>query len=90
MVAVMDYLYLVLAIVASCATNVFAGSFNAKQKKDASSLYNLILIGVALLSWGIVYVIEGGFEWGVVAYSAAFGLGFAMAMIGVLLATKYL
>jgi drug/metabolite transporter (DMT)-like permease len=75
----MSYLYLFSAVGLMSVLNILGAAFNRKQsgKQNVMPLYNFILCGVSCLTWGIIYLFEGGFESRVLPYSLVFGVCYA-------------
>ncbi|MBO7149080.1 MAG: hypothetical protein J6V93_04400 [Clostridia bacterium] len=80
----MEYFYLLFAILSTTLLSVLNTIFS-RQNSDAGNcafLYNTIATGFAFILWGIILLKDGGFDTGVIAYSAMFGIFFTMAMTG--------
>lgn len=86
----MPYLYLVGAVLTMSSMNLLSGFFNRKnnEKKDPVALYNLIYILIVFAAWTIKFLLKPDFDAGVLWYSMAFGISFALATIGMTMGMK--
>ena len=73
----------------SCVS-IMGGFYNRKndEKKGASSLYNLLIIGTVFLGWFLLFLFDLEMEWGVLPYSVAFGVCYAVCAIATIYALK--
>lgn len=80
----MPYIYLLSAMCASAMLSIMSSLFGRKNAgtKDTSSLYSLIVTISATVSWGILFLWDGEFCGGVLAYSLVYGVFYTMAMVG--------
>ena len=85
----MEYFWLVMATVTSAAISVFGGFYNRQRaERGSGSLYSLLLVLGALVSWLILFLTEPDFAPGVLVYSLFFGVFYVMCNIGLISALK--
>lgn len=79
----MAYLFLPSAVLCSALLSIMASLFNKRNSayQGFSMLYNFILIGSACGGWCIIYLTNLSFDAGVLPYSLAYAIGYAMALI---------
>ena len=79
----MAYLFLLILIVFSALLSIFGSLFNKKNAsfQGFAMLYNVIVIGSACFSWGIIYLTDFSFDAGVIPYALGYAIGYAMALI---------
>ncbi len=80
----MPYIYLLCAMCASALLSIMSSLFGKRNTgaKDTSQLYSLIVTVSTTVSWGILFLSDGEFNGGVLAYSLLYGVFYTMAMIG--------
>lgn len=80
----MGYFYLISAVFSMGASSLFGTAFNRRtaDRKNAVSLYNLMLVTTVLVFWGILWLTDFGFVAGVLWYSLGFGVSYAAATVG--------
>jgi drug/metabolite transporter (DMT)-like permease len=86
----MPYLYLIASVFFVASTSIFGGFYNRKNddKKGASSLYNLLIIGAVFVCWLILFLMDGQIEWSVLPYAVLFGFFYAVCAIATIYALK--
>lgn len=86
----MDYFYLTSVTVLNIIYSLSGSFFNRKTdgKKDTSAFYNLILVSVVVVGWGIKYAINPSFDVAVFPYIAIFAVGYAVAISALIIALK--
>ena len=86
----MSKLFLMLAVVFSSPSTVIGGFYVRKTKNyiGAGSLYNLLYIFFAIAGWGILFLINGTYNFNVLLFSFAFGLSYSTCQIGTINAIK--
>jgi len=77
-------LYMLGAMCSSAMLSIMSAVFNRRNagKPHTSGLYNLIVTSSAFISWGVLYVLDFGFDAGVLLYSLFYGILYAAAMLG--------
>ena len=86
----MDYIYLAITVICSASAGVFGAYYNQKtaQRRDPSPLYNLLYCLTALIGWAVLFATSPSFVAGVLPYSIAFGLSYAICQIGLINALR--
>ena len=86
----MDYIYLAITVICSASAGVFGAYYNQKtaQRRDPSPLYNLLYCLTALIGWAVLFATSPSFVAGVLPYSIAFGLSYALCQIGLINALR--
>lgn len=84
----MGYFYLISAVLSMGASSLFGTAYNRRtaDRKNAVSLYNLILVTAVLVFWGILWLSDFSFETSVLWYSLGFGVSYAAATAGFIFA----
>lgn len=59
-----------------------------EDKKDASTLYSFVLLSSVFVTWVIMFLIDGQFDWAVLPYAFLFSIGFMLAMVMMVEALK--
>ena len=85
-----DYFLLICALFANASLSLFNSFFQKKNRDKVCSaqLYNLVMISSVILTWGVIWALEGGFSTKVIPYSIIFGVGYSLAIIGLFNAIK--
>ena len=86
----MSYLYLISSVFLVSSTSIIGGFFNRKNtdKKGSEAFYNLLILSSVFLSWLIIFLCDGTFDWSVLPYSVGFGVCYAVAAIATIYALK--
>jgi drug/metabolite transporter (DMT)-like permease len=84
----MGYFYLISAVLSMGASSLFGTAYNRRtaDRKNAVSLYNLIHAATVLVFWAILWLSDFSFDASVLWYSIGFGVSYAAANIGFILA----
>lgn len=87
----MGYSLLAAALLCSTSSGLLATLYNRKNTgvKNATPVYNLLMSSFALICWGIRYLLDFSFDPKVLLYSAAFSVGYTMAIVFQVYALKY-
>ena len=66
-------------------TGIFGAYYNRKNTdKGASALYSFVQICSVFIGWLILYAFDFSFELAVLPYSLGFGIGYTLAMVGMI------
>jgi len=86
----MEYIYLIGAVCFSAMLSIMGALFNKVNEngENFSAFYNFIVTTSAFIVWGIIYIMESGFEWGVLLYSTLYGICYTCALMGLICALK--
>ena len=87
----MPYIYLLISVFMNSSSSVF-GKFFEKQNagvKDATKLYNFLLLTSVFLIWCILYTFNFSFDVQVLPYCVLFAVCFTVCNIGIINALKY-
>ncbi|MBE7080456.1 MAG: hypothetical protein E7371_04375 [Clostridiales bacterium] len=80
-----DYIYLVVATICISMTGILGGYYNRKNTdKSASALYSFVQICSVFVGWLILYLTDFSFDVAVLPYSLGFGVGYTLAMVGMI------
>ena len=84
----MGYLYLISAVLSMGASSLLGTAYSRRtaDRKNAVSLYNLMLVITVLVFWAILWLRDFSFEAGVLWYSLGFGVSYAAATVGFIFA----
>lgn len=84
----MGYFYLVSAVFAMATSSLFGTAYNRRtaERKNAVSLYNLMLVATGLVFWCVLWLCDFSFDPSVLWYSLGFGVCFAAATVGFIFA----
>ncbi len=87
----MPYIYLVGATLLSAAMSVVNMAFKRRNRgiENTSSFYNLLVSISAFVTWGVFFALDGSFDIRVTLYSAAYGVFYTMALVGLFKAFEY-
>lgn len=87
----MPYLYLACTMICSAALNLLGTFFNRKNasRPNAGGVYNILVACSAAVTWAVVFAANPTLEPAVLLYSAAYGIGFTMAIGGLIGALKH-
>lgn len=87
----MPYFYLISSVLFTASLSVCAAFFDRSvtDGRDHTPLYNLILLSVAFVLWGIFYGFDFSFEPGVLLFSTGFGICYATGTVGIALSVRY-
>lgn len=85
-----DYVYLIISVLCVSSSGVFGGYYTRRvgERKGASAWYGFVELVAVFLFWCLLFAIEPSFHAGVVPYSLAFALCFAMGKIGCIYALQ--
>ena len=84
----MGYFYLISAVLSMGASSLLGTAYSRRttDRKNAVSLYNLMLVITVLVFWAILWLRDFSFEAGVLWYSLGFGVSYAAATVGFIFA----
>ena len=70
-------------------TSIFGAYYNKKNtQENASALYSFVQLCSVFVGWLILYLTDFSFEVKVMPYSFAFGIGYTLAMVGMIKALE--
>ena len=86
----MPYLYLIGAVLLYASENILCAFFNRKydDKKDVGAFCTLLISISSFLSWGVLFLFDGTWDWAVLPYALLFSLGFTLATVMLVEALK--
>ena len=86
----MPYLYLVSSVFLNASTSIICAFYNRKnkEKQNASSFYNLLLLSSVFACWLILFSFDRSVDLKVIPYALLFSVGYISAMVGLVYALK--
>ena len=87
----LPYIYLISCVFFAASLSLFASSFNKRnegRKHDCTPLYNLIYVLCVVIGWSFIWATDFSFEIKVLPYSILFAVGYAAAVMGLIISMK--
>ena len=86
----MDYLYLIITVIAYAMTSVCGKFYNLKNigENDPVPAYNFLLLATIFVGWGILYAFDFSFDVSVLPYAISFALLYICSFLGTIYALK--
>lgn len=87
----LPYVYLICSVFFAASLSLFASAYNKKnegRKNDCTPLYNLIYVMCVVVGWAILWACDFSFEIKVLPYSLIFAVGYAAAIMGLIISMK--
>ena len=85
----MSYIYLLLATTCIAMTSIFGAYYNQKNTgKGVSATYSFVQLCSVFIGWLILFLLDFSFDVAVLPYALGFGVGYTLAMIGMIKALE--
>ncbi len=87
----LPYVYLICCVFFAASLSLFASAYNKKnesRKHDCTPLYNLIYVLCVVIAWAVIWATDFSFDIKVMPYSILFAIGYAAAIMGLIISMK--